>query len=131
MGVSATTAFHYQEGAVLPGARVQHRLASLAGVEPQHVARLIAESRAYRRRGRETVPAPKASAAPPRRPPRRERLPRPLGLAFTMYRTRALPTEYVERLRAVALARHTTLDKVLRDALRLGLNFLESCDASR
>jgi hypothetical protein len=47
-----------------------------------------------------------------------------------MYRTQELPTEYLERLRAVALAHETTLDKVLRDALRLGLTRLEARDIS-
>jgi DNA-binding XRE family transcriptional regulator len=50
---------------------------------------------------------------------------RPLGLAFTMYRTRPIPSEYLERLCILAARRGTTPAETLRDALLIALLRME------
>jgi transcriptional regulator with XRE-family HTH domain len=116
LGISATTVFHYKEGAMLPGPGTQQRLAELTATPGVEIARLVRASKLAR--------ATRGAAAG-RAPLARRRRAKPLGVAFTMYHTRWLPDEYLDRLWAIASARGTSLETALRDALRIALPRME------
>jgi transcriptional regulator with XRE-family HTH domain len=134
LGISATTAYQYKEGRILPKPAVQRRLAELTGTPLEVVKQVVWDSRdvdAERGRGAAREPTPEPTRppelpAPPLKPARvgRRRI-RPLGLAFTMYSTHPIPLEYLDRLCLLAAARRSTPAETLRDALRIALPLME------
>jgi transcriptional regulator with XRE-family HTH domain len=126
LGISATT----KEGRILPKPAVQRRLTELTETPLEVVKRVVWDSRDVETGSRrETAPAPTRqpeSPAPPLKPARvgRRRI-RPLGLAFTMYRTHPIPLEYLDRLCLLAAARRSTPADTRRDALRIALPLME------
>jgi transcriptional regulator with XRE-family HTH domain len=128
LGVSASTPYHYRAGNVLPTVAMQRRLADLTGTPVEELARLVWESK---RGGGGPAPAPAASeprSAPARgKPGMRWRgwRSRPLGVQFTMYPTRGMEDEQLERLYALATARRVTLEATLNEALRIALPLME------
>jgi transcriptional regulator with XRE-family HTH domain len=130
LGISATTAYQYKEGRILPKPAIQRRLAELTGTPLEVVKQVVWDSRDVEAIGLpEPAPAPAGqptSPAPPLKPARvgRRRI-RPLGLAFTMYRTDPIPLEYLDRLCLLAAARRSTPAETLCDALRIALPLME------
>ena len=104
------------------------------GTAPEVVKRVVRDSRdvgAGSSPGTALGPTPEPThqterAAPPLKPARvgRRRI-RPLGLAFTMYRTDPIPLEHLDRLRLLAAARRSTPAEAPRDALRITLPLME------
>jgi hypothetical protein len=120
LGVSPSTPYQYRVGNMLPAVGMQRRLAELTGTPAGGLARLVRESR-----GRRLAPLPPAmpSALPAgRRGLRWGRWrTRPLGVQFTMYRTRGVEDAQLEGLYALATARRDSLEATLNDALRIAL----------
>ena len=89
---------------MLPDVDRQRHLAELTGTAAERLARLVWESQNARRDARRTAVAVKAAPGSAFSPRRRWRYRfRPLGIAFTMYRTRAVREESLARLHALAI----------------------------
>jgi transcriptional regulator with XRE-family HTH domain len=125
LGLTASTASLYRAGKMLPDVERQRRLAEAAGAPVEQVARLVWESQDARRAGREALPG-KPNTATAFRSRRRWRYRfRPLGIAFTMSRTRAVQEDSLARLYALATARRRSIEATLDEALRLALPLME------
>lgn len=119
--VAPSTAFHYRAGTMLPAVRMQRALATVTRTPVERIA-----DRVWRSKGLDLHPIEPtvvAVGAPiPRR--RRWRAP-PLGIAFTMYRTGAVRADTIRRLHTLALARRTSLDVILDEAITSALPGME------
>lgn len=105
---------------MLPTVAMQRRLAELSGTPVGELARLVWESKG----GRLAPVLSEASSAltAGRRGLRwRGWRTRPLGVQFTMYRTRGVEDAQLEGLYALATARRESLEATLNDALRIAL----------
>jgi transcriptional regulator with XRE-family HTH domain len=128
LGVSASTSYHYRAGNVLPTVAMQRRLAELTGTPVQQLARLVWESK--RGGGSEVARpvVPDARSRPSRTGTglrwRRWRT-RPLGVQFTMYRTRGVEDGQLEQLYALVTARRESLEATLNQALKIALPLMK------
>jgi hypothetical protein len=111
---------------MLPDVERQRRLAEATGTAVEMLARKVWESRVTRRAG---PVAPRQSgrrAATAFRPRRRWRYRfRPLGIAFTMSRTRAVQEDSLIGLHALATERRRSIEAMLDEALSLALPLME------
>jgi transcriptional regulator with XRE-family HTH domain len=125
LGLTASTASLYKAGKMLPDVERQRRLAETTGTDVERLARLVWESQDARRAIRE-VPPVKVPAGTVFQSRRRWRYRfRPLGIAFTMYRTRAVQEDSLARLHALANERRRSIESILDEALGLALPLME------
>jgi transcriptional regulator with XRE-family HTH domain len=123
LGLTASAVSLYRAGKMLPGVERQRRLAEATGTAVEALARLAWESQDTRRAGRRAPPAKPEAAFTPRRRWRYRF--RPLGIAFTMSRTRAVREDSLVRLHALARARRRSIEATLDEALALALPLME------
>jgi transcriptional regulator with XRE-family HTH domain len=126
IGLTASMASLYRAGKMLPDVERQRRLAEVTGMAVERLARLVWESQDARRAARRGTAPARTAPATAFSPRRRWRYRfRPLGIAFTMYRTRAVREESLARLHALAAARRRSIEAMLDEALGLALPLME------
>jgi transcriptional regulator with XRE-family HTH domain len=125
LGLKAGAASLYRAGKMLPDVERQRRLAEVSSTSVERIARLVWESQDARR-ARRAAPPVEAVFAPAFQARRRWRYRfRPLGIAFTTYRTRAVQEDSLARLHALAIKRRRIIEATLDEALRLALPLME------
>ena len=125
LGLTASTVSLYKAGKMLPDVERQRRLAEATDTAVDRLARLVWESQDARRVGRDAPPGESAAAAAFKSSRRWRYRFRPLGIAFTMYRTRAVREDALARLHALATERRQSVEAMLDEALQLALPLME------
>jgi hypothetical protein len=110
---------------MLPDVERQRRLAEATGAAVERVARLVWESQDARRAAREAPPVKVATGTAFQSKRRWRYRFRPLGIAFTMSRTRAVQEGSLVRLHALAVERRRSIESILDEALGLALPLME------